>query len=146
MKLYVPWILSIALLLVLAGSAFAGQSGPYNAINWGYNDKSGWWSHEDGIQWAKVSAKSCRNEINDGTSDWIQVKLLRDAGIFPDENLGIKDLGNCFGSSFVGKTWNDGPGVNLDGPESFRFELWAYKGGSTGGNVMDFTYKSTWGF
>lgn len=141
---YAPWVISVLLTLITATTALAvGSMGPYTATNWGAGRDSPNWLNQSGDDRATVSAKSCRDNLSNGSNDWIKVTVYREAGIFPDENLGTKQI-NCYGSTYASKTWVSGTDGNLTGPETFHFTLTDYSGGTGGGNVMDFTYKVSW--
>jgi hypothetical protein len=142
-KRWLPWGLSILLTIIsVTAVSAAGTIGPFATTNANTSWQSQTWRNNSDSTWAKVYAKSCRDEKANGTNDWMTVKVWRNAGLFPPEDQGAKTL-YCYGSSFVYQKWGSGA-PNMEGPENFWFKLTDYSGGTGGGNAMDFTYKVEW--
>ncbi len=142
-RLYAPWVLSLAALAFTAGAVFAGSVGPYTKSDKGYLWDSVQWRNTADSTKATVKLKQCRNIYADGTSDWMDVKVWRNAGLFPPEDQGQKRFYCYDGGSYEMKTWGSGA-PNMTGPENFWWEIRDYKGGTGGGNVMDFIYEASW--
>jgi hypothetical protein len=145
-KSWTPWIGSL-LLVITGGVVLAADDtsplGPDTVINWTTSSRSPDWRNKVGSTYARVHAQDCRDEYNNGTSDWIDARMWRHAGLFPPRDFGAKRL-SCYGSTYVYRQWTDSIDLDMTGPEDFHWSLDNYSGGTGSPNAMDFTYKVTW--
>lgn len=136
LKRLAPWILSLTLLVVLTGTVLAGSYGPYDMINWDRGRDSGNFNNGSGVNNLEWDGYACRDEINNGTNDWVDIKMWRHQGIFPPQSIGIKRV-YCYYSNY--RIWG-----GITGPEWFHFQVVDFSGGGGDNRIDARPYEVKW--
>ena len=137
-RVYAPWLLSLGAFLLTANAVFAGTVGPYtitgSTVGWDWAQ----WRNTAASTKATVKLKACKDHSS-GAGVWVDVKVWRNAGLFPPENQGQKRFYCSSTSTWTAKTWGSGA-PNMTGPENFWWENRGFQSGSS----VDFKYKVSW--
>ena len=83
----------------------------------------------------QVRFDTCRDDVANGTSDWVVVRLWRHAGIFPPYQVGNDKTLDCYVSDTKG--WGE-----MIGGEDFHWQIRDFSGGG-GGNRLDVDWLKT---